>query len=327
MIVPRFWSEAKVQEAWNGKMVTLRRFGWSDQSEEAAGELAQARALQAFEDFKQGGKVSRIEKKVSYNGADGVPIREEIISQHSDSVITRNLYGARCLNTPDVLFGDVDYAQGPGFWHFLFVAPALLALGAGAGWQFELKWKWVLMAGFLIAGFLTWPGMKILSAIQTILFGNQEKRVLRALQAFLERNPNWLVSAYRTPAGLRLLGLHALFDPAGPEAAGFFDCLGVDSLYRSMCQRQRCFRARVSAKPWRIGIQAHLKPRPGIWPIQEDLIPQRKLWVDGYESEAAKFAACEYVGDFGRGSVNAKAHAVKTLHDQLCQTGRNLPLA
>ncbi|MEQ1893799.1 MAG: hypothetical protein ABL998_14750, partial [Planctomycetota bacterium] len=34
--------------------------------------------------------------------AEGVPIREEIVSEHDAAVITRNGYGARCLNTPNV---------------------------------------------------------------------------------------------------------------------------------------------------------------------------------------------------------------------------------
>jgi len=36
-----------------------------------------------------------------------VPIREEIVSRHGDTIITRNSYGARCLNTPNALFADI----------------------------------------------------------------------------------------------------------------------------------------------------------------------------------------------------------------------------
>ena len=34
----------------------------------------------------------------------------EIVSRHGETVITRNSYGALCLNTPNALFADVDYA-------------------------------------------------------------------------------------------------------------------------------------------------------------------------------------------------------------------------
>ena len=43
------------------------------------------------------------EPRMPYNGAAGVPIREEIVGRHGETVITRNSYGARCLNMPNVL--------------------------------------------------------------------------------------------------------------------------------------------------------------------------------------------------------------------------------
>jgi len=56
-----------------------------------------------------GEKLIRREPKIPYKGAAGVPIREEIVSRHGETIITRNAYGARCLNTPNVLFADVRY--------------------------------------------------------------------------------------------------------------------------------------------------------------------------------------------------------------------------
>jgi hypothetical protein len=37
-----------------------------------------------------------------------MPIREEVVSRFPHAVITRNRYGSLCLNTPNVLFADVD---------------------------------------------------------------------------------------------------------------------------------------------------------------------------------------------------------------------------
>lgn len=56
------------------------------------------------------------EPLVPYTGADGVPIREENLAEHGSTVITRNSYGARCLNTPDVLFADIDHAPRTPAW-------------------------------------------------------------------------------------------------------------------------------------------------------------------------------------------------------------------
>lgn len=48
MIVPSFWAEARVQYRRKGKQITIRRFGWSDTSEEDAQHNAQARVDQAL---------------------------------------------------------------------------------------------------------------------------------------------------------------------------------------------------------------------------------------------------------------------------------------
>ncbi|NDF01697.1 MAG: hypothetical protein EB034_26050, partial [Verrucomicrobia bacterium] len=100
MNIPRFWAEARAQHRERGKQVTVRRFGWSATSESEAQANAQARADEALERLLAGEKLDRREPKVAYNGAEGVPIREEIIAEHGTDVITRNSYGALCLNTP-----------------------------------------------------------------------------------------------------------------------------------------------------------------------------------------------------------------------------------
>src|SRR5262249_35695717 len=109
MIVPQYWAEARRQVRRGGKQVTVRRFGWSDASETDAQTMADARAEEALQQVLSGARLRRREQKAAYNGAQGVPIREEVVARHGDVVITRNAYGARCLNTPDVLFADVDF--------------------------------------------------------------------------------------------------------------------------------------------------------------------------------------------------------------------------
>ena len=78
----------------------VRRFGWSDNSQDAAQVNADERAQEALQRLLSGEKLPRREPKVPYNGGEGVPIREEIVSRHGETIITRNSYEARCLNTP-----------------------------------------------------------------------------------------------------------------------------------------------------------------------------------------------------------------------------------
>lgn len=113
MIVPQFWAEARLQHRAQKKQVTVRRFGWSDLSQEAAQAHADVRVREAFDRILSGEKLPRREHKESYNGAEGLPIREQIVARHGETVITRNSYGALCLNTPNVLFADIDF-DDPG---------------------------------------------------------------------------------------------------------------------------------------------------------------------------------------------------------------------
>src|SRR3954462_14928611 len=134
MIVPQYWGEARVRGRAKGRQVTVRRWGWSDESADLAQAHADVRAKDALERILGGEDLPRRETRVAYNGADGVPIREEIVSRHGDAVVTRNAYGARCLNTPNVLFADVDFPTDYPFPVGCVILLVLLGLAAAVGW-------------------------------------------------------------------------------------------------------------------------------------------------------------------------------------------------
>src|SRR3954471_3589110 len=113
MLIPKFWAEGRVQARTAQKQVTVRRFGWSDESQAAAQAIADARAREALARILSGETLPRRELKRAYNGSEGVPIREEIVASYGDTVLTRNSYGAVCLNTPSVLFADIDFSEQP----------------------------------------------------------------------------------------------------------------------------------------------------------------------------------------------------------------------
>jgi len=90
MIVPAFWAEARRRHRDGNRQVTIRRFGWSDASEADAQAMAEARASEALRRLLGGEPLERREPKLAYNGATGVPIREEVLSRHGEEVVTRN---------------------------------------------------------------------------------------------------------------------------------------------------------------------------------------------------------------------------------------------
>lgn len=325
MRIPQYWAEARRRTRVNGRQRTIRRFGWSDSGETDARDHAEQRLQEAIDQAQSGGRILNREPKRPYNGAEGVPIREEIVSCHGDTVITRNSYGALCLNTPDVLFADMDFEHAAGVRLVVTVYILLLLAAAALGYMHS-SWQTFFIAGIaaLVSGVLV---AHLLFRVFMLLAGGAERRARRRVRRFSRRHPDWNLRLYRTPAGYRVLVMHRRFDPNGSDALGFLKKLRSDPLYVRMCRNQQCFRARISPKPWRIGINTHMKPRPGVWPVNPDRLPARQLWIDQYERSTSGYASCRFVESFGSDSVDPGAETVRGIHDRYCRAESGLEIA
>lgn len=233
MLVPEFWAEAKEVVAHNGRKATIKRFGWSDISQDDALTQANTRLAEAIDLFKSDKKLKRLERKISYNGADGLPIREEIIKRIDDFVITRNSYGALCLNTPDVLFGDIDFPEisnsksGIIFLTLLVISCIL-----------------VFVLGLSKLTFLSLLLTPVFSYIYTQFIFKKpdyETEHLESIKSIVVQNPDWRIRVYKTPNGYRILALHQVFDPQSDETIKFNEQFKTDPLYRTMCINQNVF--------------------------------------------------------------------------------------
>lgn len=325
MIVPQYWAEGRLQERVAGKQYTVRRYGWSDDSQQAAQAHADERTRSAFDRIVSGETLNRRERKLAYNGAEGMPIREEIIERIGDSIITRNGYGARCLNTPDVMFVDVDVPDTRGSARGLTVIGAAFIAALAAGYATGSAMAGV--ASFmLVTAFGFWraraEGLRLAEDKRDPLAGVRE-----GVARLLQQHPDWHLRLYRTPAGVRILAMHDVYTPSDAAVTEAFEILGADKIYARMCRNQNCFRARVSAKPWRVDIHERL-PRPNVWPVPFDKQPARNAWVAHYEKVATGYAACQYLESVGsKLNVHPNAAAVQQLHDDLSRATRGLPLA
>lgn len=326
MIVPQFWAEGRIQKRQEGKQVTVRRFGWSDTSQADAQQHADARAEEAFLRVWAGEKLPPRDPKTPYNGADGIPIREEIVDRLNETIITRNSYGARCLNTPDVFFADIDFEDEKTQNRVDIIAtiafPAAgVALGLSMGSQ--------LMTALLpLAACLL--GRPVVRAIHRSILksqGGPEIIAKRRITRFLSENPTWNLRIYRTPAGLRVMATHQKFSPSAPEVSDCFKALNTDPIYRRMCLNQQCFRARVSPKPWRIGLEKRIRPNPGVWPVNPEKMPLRNAWVANYEMASQGFSSCKLIECAGSGVIHPEIRPVMELHDELCRASSSLPFA
>lgn len=328
MIVPEYWAEAREQVRRKGRQVTVRRFGWSDESRQAAQAHAEQRTQEALDAILAGREdVPRRELRSNY-GTHGVPIREQIVERHDDVIVTRNSYGALCLNTPDVLFADMDFELRPSGWVLPFAASvAALLVGFVAGRVLGGAVMWGLAAAVVV----------LVAANRLVLLrrrrrfdrdGGAERRAMARVEAFVSQHPEWHLRLYRTPAGLRVLAMHQAFEPRDEAVGRLFAALRADPLYSTMCQVQHCFRARLTAKPWRIGMGRRIRPPVAAWSPEQAHLPERLAWIADYERKAAGFAACRYIGTLGDDSrIDPKARRVQELHDAMTRAGEPLPLA
>lgn len=324
MLIPKHWVAVRLQSGKGRRSIVVERWGWANSSEEDARVMAEQRARAALDARLAGGHEAAREPKVPYSSPDGLPIREEVLREEVGCVVTRNSYGAQCLNVPDVLIADVDYAAD----HPKLRSNVLALLQLGC-----------VLVGCLLLGALGLPLWVVVAIGALGLVGLHLTRKPKAtmdpdesyrsrVSQFLSTHPAWRLRVYQTPAGLRLIAEHARFEPTSPETQEFFDQVGADPDYARLCRIQQCFRARLTPKPWRIGMRERLRPRPGVWPLDSDeKRASRAAWVARYEAASKGYAACRYLETLGSFVTDADAQKVVKLHDRLCGAESSLPIA
>lgn len=287
MNIPPYWSKVRhPSDSPNGRMDGVVACGWSFSSLEDAKNQAVLRAKRIFDLVTNGQKPS------PYEYSDR-PVREEIIREISDgraqaALITRNRYGALVLNSANVLFADIDFppANPGGFLEGLV--------------------------------FMFMPKKR------------DEKRkavVLETAQRVAEWaqiNPARSFRMYRTQQGLRLLFTDKLYDPTSEETLTILRGLNSDPMYIKLTQKQECFRARLTAKPWRCGCPRPPSPYP--W-NNADSERAFRQWESQYAGAETKFRTCEFIKAFGKMADIAALNVITTVHDQLSRVESTAPLA
>ncbi len=325
MIIPRYWAEARLKQRDGKRQASLRRFGWSDSSQAEAQAHADARLQEAFARWQAGEPLLRRERQQAYGG-EGVPIREEILRQEGDCVITRNAYGAHCLNSPGLLFADIDFPELRHPTGCLDLLGWLLPVAAAGCWFFGAEFGRNVALALLLV-FVVWRLFAWRRRKQREASHKPEEAALARIDAFIASHPDWSLRLYRSPAGLRVMATQRAFDPLEPAVSEFFAALDVDPLYASLCREQRCFRARLTAKPWRIAMQDRLSPRSARWPVAPELTEARQAWIADYEQRAKAFAACRFLKRIGKDRTDPALSAAIKLHDRLSGALEKRPLA
>ncbi len=219
------------------------------------------------------------------------PFREQVLQEFKNSsgevtsAITRNSYGCQVLNTAQIMFVDIDL-----------------------------------------------PEPKPAGGFFKRLFGKPEppppddrpNAAIAKVENWTRSHPDWGWRIYRTRAGLRLLATQGLVEADSSVTEGIFAEFGADPLYRMLCKTQKCFRARLTPKPWRCGV--HSKPER--WPFLDAKREERfRKWEATYQSASASWATCALLHQCGNSLIHPEVQGIVKVHDETTRVASQLQLA
>ena len=399
MLIPKYWaqykqrfdSQVKVDNASDtlkSKQATIKRYGWSDISQSDALKHAKGRVAEAHNRWLAGEDVLRRERREEYNASNGIPIREQIISEQvfpsssqskaasTQLIVTRNSYGAQVANVNNIAIIDVDnddllrYRYPEHYSRHGFM-PALLINQSKPSSKLKI-WAFILVF-ILIASVIAWLGLSWLWLL-AVMFGataylwqqasQRDKAIAQQyadniaslmpymtdlIQRRVVAHPAEQFRLYETPAGFRIIATHDTVLPKDGVVTEWFEFFHADANYVRLCQAQQCFRARLTAKPWRMAevednSLAKDIPAKEFWfadvssqsgsnnELQQTDLAARKQWITDYEGFAKGYRACRYVETFFGRNINN--HSAQTAidefiqwHDDACLVEKELAMA
>jgi len=125
---------------------------------------------------------------------------------------------------------------------------------------------------------------------------------------------------YETFKGFRIMVIHRDFNPKSDESKKMMRVFNADYLYRNLCVKQNCYRARLTPKPFRINQKGIRVVFPNKDPLQEE---KTVTWIKEYNSKSETFASCKLVFQHGRPTTNR----VIEYHDEKTKALTNYKLA
>ncbi|MBM6404511.1 hypothetical protein JQN72_09685 [Phycicoccus sp. CSK15P-2] len=347
MEVPQHWVRVDGHSPHLGRRGgRVSVWGWSSESDAGAEEVGRRRLAETLE---------RIEREGGLPPGHGyyprTPLREPLLEEVAGAdgrrlgVVTRNRMGCEVLCT-DVLFvADVDVPEladeprpergaerrsSGGVGRFIRRVvlgrpdPTPMAPGAQDASGLDAPAEPV---SSVAAGYAAYPSLPGEGARVTAT-GPSTPSVAESLACepaweFARLHPDLGVRVYRTAAGLRVLVTGADAGPASDTARALLTELRSDPLYVELCSTHDSYRARLTPKPFRVGV-----PALGVrWPCPDDAAERGWLrWVDRYDEASAGASVCRLLSASGP-VPSADEQALVELHDERTGVGSRLPLA
>jgi len=146
-----------------------------------------------------------------------------------------------------------------------------------------------------------------------------DKGAAEKLQDVLMQNPGLAFRVYRTRNGWRYLCTSRTFDPVADETRALLEALGSDKKYVVLCRVQRCFRARLTPKPWRTD---QFTPSINL----ANGVPRRV--IARYLAKADGYCTAQFAATAGAEvQPSSELASLIDYHDRWCQAGSRKPLA
>ena len=292
-------------------------------------------------------------------------------------IVTRNSYGAQVANVDNIAIIDVDnddllrhiypddynhHGFMPAFlvnqsnpaskikiWFFVVVFILIASIIAWLG----LSWLWLLVVMFGATAYL-WQQASVKDKARAQKYADDAASLLPYMTDLIKKrianHPTESFRLYQTPAGFRIIATHDVVLPSDRLVAEWFAYFHADTNYVRLCQVQQCFRARLTAKPWRLSEVENNKlakdiPAKDFWfgsdntdvensiEQRQDALKARKQWIVDYDRFAQGYRACHYVESMAGKEVanNSKVQAsiddFVQWHDRACQVNKALPMA
>lgn len=158
-----------------------------------------------------------------------------------------------------------------------------------------------------------------------------QDEALNALADLVSLRSDLTFRVYSTAAGFRYLCTSRLFDPASSESDEILKFLKSDKRYILLCKKQKCYRARLTPKPWRCFKKVPLSPE------EEQAMPRgffSKLFGgSGPRTKNLRnpsdFATCRLVETVGApvSTPPPEIAEIIRVHDDQCGVATAKPLA
>jgi hypothetical protein len=130
------------------------------------------------------------------------------------------------------------------------------------------------------------------TGLLSFLFGKKpmdsksEQDRIEHLKRWQAEHPEYSFRVYRTAAGLRVIVPNRVIDVIDHSILRMMEELDSDPLYRELCRSQKCFRARLTPKPWRVGINPPVQKFPFRNQQEES---QFDAWFERYLQQSRLF--------------------------------------